>query len=74
MGLGCCVVRQPQGVSACSLLEPSHAAPTDAGVIDRSNADLHLMIQRRFPRGSDASEVRRAFQAAAVGRWMERLE
>jgi CubicO group peptidase (beta-lactamase class C family) len=70
-GLGCCVVRQPQGVSA--MLSPGTfghggAYGTQAWIDPVKRRIYILMIQRtNFPGGSDASEVRRAFQAAALG-------
>jgi len=70
-GLGCCVVRQPQDVSA--MLSPGTfghggAYGTQAWIDPVKRRIYILMVQRtNFPGGSDASEVRRAFQAAAVG-------
>ena len=67
-GLGCCVVRQPQGVSAA--LSPGSfghggAFGTQAWIDPVKKVAYILMVQRsNFP-NSDASEVRRAFQAAA---------
>jgi CubicO group peptidase (beta-lactamase class C family) len=68
-GLGCCVVRRPQGVTA--VLSPGSfghggAYGTQAW-IDPVKARVYiLMVQRsNFP-NSDASEVRRAFQEAAA--------
>jgi CubicO group peptidase (beta-lactamase class C family) len=67
-GLGWCVVRQPQGVSA--VLSPGTfghggAYGTQAWIDPRRGVVNLLMTQRaNFP-NSDASEVRRAFQEAA---------
>jgi CubicO group peptidase (beta-lactamase class C family) len=68
-GLGCCVVRQPQGVTAA--LSPGTfghggAYGTQAW-IDPVRQTIYLLLVQRsnFP-NSDASEVRQAFQAAAA--------
>lgn len=68
-GLGCCVVRQPQGVTA--MLSPGTfghggAYGTQAWVDPVKKVAYVLMVQRaNFPNG-DESEVRRAFQSAAA--------
>lgn len=68
-GLGCGVVRQPQGVTA--MLSPGTfghggAYGTQAWVDPVRRVAYVLMVQRaNFPNG-DASDVRRAFQAAAA--------
>ena len=68
-GLGCGVVRQPQGVTA--MLSPGTfghggAYGTQAWVDPVRRVAYVLMVQRaNFPNG-DASEVRSAFQAAAA--------
>ena len=68
-GLGCCVVRQPQGVTA--LLSPGTfghggAYGTQAWIDPAKQAVYVLMVQRsNFP-NADASDVRKAFQAAAI--------
>jgi CubicO group peptidase (beta-lactamase class C family) len=71
-GLGCCVVRKPQGVTA--VLSPGTfghggAYGTQAWIDPAKQMIYVLMVQRsNFP-NSDASDVRRAFQeAAAAGR------
>ena len=69
-GLGCCVVRQPQGVTAA--LSPGTfghggAYGTQAWIDPVKKRIYILMVQRANFTNSDASEVRRAFQAAAVG-------
>lgn len=67
-GLGCCVVRHPQGVSA--VLSPGSfghggAYGTQAWIDPVKRRIYLLMVQRaNFP-NSDASDVRRDFQAAA---------
>ena len=67
-GLGVCVVREPQGPSA--MLSPGSfghggAYGTQAWIDPAKKRAYILMVQRaNFP-NSDASEVRRAFQAAA---------
>jgi len=68
-GLGWCVVRQPQGVTA--MLSPGSfghggAYGTQAWIDPEQKRIYILMVQRaNFP-NSDASEVRRAFQEAAA--------
>jgi len=68
-GLGWCVVREPQGVTG--MLSPGTFGHGGAygtqGWIDPEKQVIYvLMVQRsNFP-NSDASEVRRAFQAAAA--------
>jgi CubicO group peptidase (beta-lactamase class C family) len=68
-GLGWCVVRDPQGVTA--MLSPGSfghggAYGTQAWIDSEKKRIYILMIQRaNFP-NSDASEVRRAFQEAAA--------
>ncbi|MGA2621886.1 MAG: serine hydrolase domain-containing protein [Thermoguttaceae bacterium] len=68
-GLGCCVVRKPQGVTA--VLSPGTfghggAYGTQAWIDPVKQVVYVLMVQRsNFP-NADASDVRRAFQEAAV--------
>ncbi|MGA2253846.1 MAG: serine hydrolase domain-containing protein [Thermoguttaceae bacterium] len=68
-GLGCCVVRKPQGVTA--VLSPSTfghggAYGTQAWIDPVKQVIYVLMVQRsNFP-NSDASDLRRAFQEAAA--------
>ena len=68
-GLGACVVREPQGVTA--MLSPGTfghggAYGTQAWIDPVKDAIYVLMVQRaNFP-NSDASDVRRAFQSVAV--------
>jgi CubicO group peptidase (beta-lactamase class C family) len=68
-GLGCCVVRQPQGVTA--VLSPGSfghggAYGTQAWIDPVKQRVYVLMVQRsNFP-NSDDSDVRRAFQEAAA--------
>jgi CubicO group peptidase (beta-lactamase class C family) len=68
-GLGCCVVRQPQGVTA--MLSPGtfgHGGlfGTQAWIDPEKQRIYVLMVQRtNFP-NSDATDVRRAFQEAAA--------
>ncbi len=68
-GLGCCVVRQPQGVTAA--LSPGSfghggAYGTQAWIDPVKKVAYVLMVQRaNFP-NADASDLRRDFQAAAV--------
>jgi CubicO group peptidase (beta-lactamase class C family) len=70
-GLGWCVVREPQGVTAA--LSPGSfghggAHGTQAWIDPVKKRIYLLMVQRaNFP-NSDASEVRRAFQEAAIDR------
>jgi CubicO group peptidase (beta-lactamase class C family)/glyoxylase-like metal-dependent hydrolase (beta-lactamase superfamily II) len=69
-GLGWCVVREPQGVTA--MLSPGSfghggAYGTQAWIDPTAKRIYILMVQRaNFP-NSDASNVRRAFQEAASG-------
>ncbi len=68
-GLGCCVVRQPQGVTA--MLAPGTfghggAYGTQAWIDPVKQRIYVLMVQRANFGNSDAAEVRRAFQAAAA--------
>lgn len=67
-GLGWCVVREPQGVTA--MLSPGTfghggAYGTQAWIDPVAKRIFLLMIQRADYPNSDASEVRRAFQGAA---------
>ena len=68
-GLGWCVVREPQGITA--MLSPGTfghggAYGTQAWIDPEKKRIYILMVQRaNFP-NSDASEVRRAFQEAAA--------
>ena len=68
-GLGCCVVRSPQGVTA--MLSPGTfghggAYGTQAWIDPVKQTIYVLMVQRsNFP-NSDGSEVRKAFQQAAA--------
>src|SRR6516165_6783520 len=68
-GLGCCVVREPQGVTAA--LSPGAfghggAFGTQAWIDPKKQRIYVLMVQRsNFP-NSDASDVRKAFQDAAA--------
>lgn len=68
-GLGWCVVRKPQGVSeALSAGSFGHGGAwgTQAWIDPEKQAAYILMVQRsNFP-NSDASDLRRAFQAAAA--------
>ena len=68
-GLGCCVVRQPQGVS--SALSPGSfghggAYGTQAWIDPVKRRIYVLMVQRADFPNSDASPVRAAFQGAAA--------
>jgi CubicO group peptidase (beta-lactamase class C family) len=69
-GLGWCVVRQPQGVSA--MLSPGTfghggAYGTQAWIDPERKVAYVLMVQRsNFP-NSDASDLRKDFQSAAAG-------
>jgi CubicO group peptidase (beta-lactamase class C family) len=70
-GLGVCVVRQPQGVTAA--LSPGTfghggAYGTQAWIDPVKNRIYVLMVQRSNMPNSDASNVRRAFQEAASQR------
>jgi CubicO group peptidase (beta-lactamase class C family) len=67
-GLGCCVVRDPQGVTA--MLSPGSfghggAYGTQAWVDPEKKRIYILLVQRADFPNSDASGVRRAFQEAA---------
>jgi CubicO group peptidase (beta-lactamase class C family) len=67
-GIGCCVIREPQGVTA--MLSPGTfghggAYGTQAWIDPGKKRIYILMIQRADYPNSDASEVRRAFQEAA---------
>ena len=68
-GLGWCVVREPQGVTA--MLSPGTfghggAYGTQAWIDPKKGIVYVLMVQRaNFP-NSDASDVRKAFQDAAA--------
>jgi CubicO group peptidase (beta-lactamase class C family) len=67
-GLGWCVVRKPQGVTA--VLSPGTfghggAYGTQAWIDPEKRRIYILMIQRADIQNSDASEIRRAFQEAA---------
>ncbi len=67
-GLGCCVVREPQGITA--MLSPGSyghggAYGTQAWIDPEKKRIYLLMVQRANFANSDASEVRRAFQEAA---------
>ncbi len=69
-GLGWCVVRQPQGVTA--MLSPGTcghggAYGTQAWIDPGKQVIYILMVQRSNFANADASEVRRAFQSAAAG-------
>jgi CubicO group peptidase (beta-lactamase class C family) len=68
-GLGCCVVRKPQGVSA--VLSPGTfghggAYGTQAWIDPMKQVIYVLMVQRSDFPNADASDVRKAFQAAAA--------
>lgn len=68
-GLGVCVVRQPQGTTAG--LSPGTfghggAYGTQAWIDPEKGVAYVLMVQRANFKNSDDSEVRKAFQAAAV--------
>ena len=69
-GLGWCVVRQPQGITAmlsAGTCGHGGAFGTQAWIDPVKQVIYVLMVQRsNFP-NSDASEVRRAFQSAAAG-------
>ena len=70
-GLGWCVVREPQGITAIlSVGTCGHggAFGTQAWIDPVKQVVYVLMFQRvNFPTNSDESEVRRAFQVAAAG-------
>ncbi len=68
-GLGCCVVRAPQGVTA--MLSPGTfghggAYGTQAWIDPAKRRIYLLMVQRSDFPNSDASDVRRAFQEEAA--------
>jgi CubicO group peptidase (beta-lactamase class C family) len=68
-GLGVCVVREPQGITA--MLSPGSyghggAYGTQAWIDPGKGAAYILMVQRADFGNSDGSEVRRAFQEAAA--------
>jgi CubicO group peptidase (beta-lactamase class C family) len=69
-GLGCCVVRQPQGITAmmsAGTFGHGGALGTQAWVDPVKQVIYVLMYQRsNFPLNADASEVRQAFQTAAA--------
>lgn len=69
-GLGWCVVRQPQGVTAmlsAGTCGHGGAYGTQAWIDPARQTIYILMVQRsNFPNADD-SEVRRAFQSAAAG-------
>ena len=67
-GLGCCVVREPQGVTA--MLSPGTfghggAYGTQAWIDTQAKRIYILMVQRANFQNADASEVRKGFQEAA---------
>jgi CubicO group peptidase (beta-lactamase class C family) len=67
-GLGCCVVREPQGVTAAlshGSFGHGGAYGTQAWIDPVKKRVYMLMVQRANMPNSDASEVRRAFQEAA---------
>ena len=69
-GIGCCVVRKPQGVSAA--LAPGAfghggAFGTQAWIDPHAGRFMVLMIQRVGLANSDASDMRRALQEVAFG-------
>jgi CubicO group peptidase (beta-lactamase class C family) len=71
-GLGCCVVRQPQGVTA--MLSPGTfghggAYGTEAWIDPVKRVIYVLMVQRANFLNADASDLRRAFQTAAAAAW-----
>jgi len=68
-GLGCCVIREPQGVTA--MLSPGTfghggAYGTQAWIDPQKNLIYILMVQRANFQNADNSDVRKAFQAAAA--------
>lgn len=70
-GLGWCVIREPQGVTA--KLSPGSfghggAYGTQAWIDPVKGVALILMVQRSNFDNADASDVRRAFQEAALTR------
>jgi CubicO group peptidase (beta-lactamase class C family) len=69
-GVGCCVVREPQGVT--DTLSPGTfghggAFGTQAWIDPVKNRVYIMMVQRSNFQNGDNSNVRKAFQAAAVG-------
>jgi CubicO group peptidase (beta-lactamase class C family) len=69
-GVGCCVVREPQGVT--EMLSPGTfghggAFGTQAWIDPVKNRIYIMMVQRSNFQNGDNSNVRKAFQAAAVG-------
>jgi CubicO group peptidase (beta-lactamase class C family) len=67
-GIGCCVVRQPQGVSkslSAGSFGHGGAYGTQAWIDPVKNRIYLLLVQRTNFANSDASEVRQAFQDAA---------
>lgn len=69
-GIGCCIVRQPQGVT--EELSPGSyghggAHGTQAWIDPTRDRIYVLMVQRSNFQNSDASQVRAAFQKAAQG-------
>jgi len=69
-GVGCCVVREPQGVT--ETLSPGAfghggAFGTQAWIDPVKNSIYIMMIQRSNFQNGDNSNVRKAFQSAAVG-------
>jgi CubicO group peptidase (beta-lactamase class C family) len=69
-GLGVCVAREPQGVSAA--LSPGSfghggAYGTQAWIDPVKKVGYILMVQRSNFSNSDASDLRKAFQDAAAG-------
>jgi CubicO group peptidase (beta-lactamase class C family) len=68
-GLGWCVIRQPQGVSA--MLSPGTfghggAYGTQAWIDPKKGVAYILMIQRQGLPNADDSEIRKSFQEAAI--------
>ncbi len=68
-GLGWCVVREPQGITA--MLSPGSCGHGGAygtqAWIDKGKGRVYiLMVQRSNFANSDASDVRKAFQQAAA--------
>ncbi len=69
-GVGCCVVREPQGVT--EMLSPGTfghggAFGTQAWIDPIKNRIYIMMVQRSNFQNGDNSNVRKAFQTAAVG-------
>jgi len=68
-GLGWCVVRQPQGITAmlsAGTCGHGGAFGTQAWIDPVKQAIYILMVQRSNYFNADASEIRGAFQAAAA--------